>query len=103
MYRVHSKPTAPAEKPICDQYTRPVVNTDTTALVLELFREDELSEYAARQLLDDETVDGFLAETEQSRRAAVTHPSGDEEASVWSDEVPLPYGHLSEEEYYAAH
>lgn len=78
------------------------MDNHTTDLILELYREKEISEYAARQLLDDETIDQLIANLKESRRM-VGHQCGeDDEEGEWPDDVPLPYGHLPEEEYYGA-
>lgn len=73
---------------------------DTTELILALYREGEITEYAVRRLLDDETIDQLVTNTEQSR--PVLEREGDDGEGDWPDDVPLPYGHLPEEEYYVA-
>lgn len=75
------------------------MDDDTTDLILNLYREDEISEYAARELLDDETIDRYIDKMEQTRRMFGHHREG-EGMNEWPDDVPLPYGHLPEDEYY---
>lgn len=75
------------------------MDNDTTDLILNLYREDEISEYAARELLDDETIDRYNAKMEQTRRIFGYHRGG-RRMDNWPDDVPLPYGHLPEDEYH---
>lgn len=75
------------------------MDTDTTDLILTLYAEQEISEYAARELLDDETIDHYNEKLEQARQMSEQHGGG-ESIQEWPDDMPLPYGHLSEDEYY---
>lgn len=75
------------------------MDKDTTDLILNLYCEEEISQYAARALLDDETIDRYNDKMEQARRMSGHHRGG-EGMDEWPDNVPLPYGHLPEEEYY---
>ena len=75
------------------------MDNDTTDLVLTLYSEEELSEYAARMLLNDDTIDRYNDMLEEAGRIAA-HQSGGEGMAEWPDDIPMPYGHLSEEEYY---
>lgn len=72
---------------------------DTRDLILNLYSEEEISEYAARVLLDDETVDRYNDTLEQARRLSGHHRAGDG-MEEWPDDVPMPYGHIPKEEYY---
>ncbi|QLD89089.1 hypothetical protein HWV07_08615 [Natronomonas salina] len=75
------------------------MDTDTTDLILTLYAEQEISEYAARELLDDETIDHYNEKLEQARHLSGQQSGGDA-IHEWPDDMPLPYGHLSEDEYY---
>ena len=75
------------------------MDNDTTDLILTLYSEEEISEYAARMLLDDETIDRYNDTLEQASRMA-GHQEGSEGMAEWPDDVPMPYGHIPEEEYY---
>lgn len=78
------------------------MDNDTTDLILELYREGEISEYAVGKLLDDESIDRPTAETKPSKETVGRGSVADDEGHVWTDDAPLPYGHLPEEEYYVA-
>lgn len=78
------------------------MDNDTTDLVLELYHEGEVSEYAVRALLDDESIDLSATETKQSPPTVEGRSGEDDGESVWTDDAPMPYGHLPEEEYYVA-
>jgi hypothetical protein len=75
------------------------MDNDTTDLILTLYSEEEISEYAARTLLDDETIDCYNDTLEAAGRIA-GHQDGGDGMAEWPDDIPMPYGHLSEEEYY---
>lgn len=75
------------------------MDNDTTDLILTLYCEQEISEYAARELLDDETIDRYNDKIKEVRRISGHHRDGGG-MNEWPDDVPLPYGHLPEEEYY---
>lgn len=75
------------------------MDNDTTDLILTLYSKEEISEYAARMLLDDETIDCYNDTLEEAGRMA-GHQHGGDGMAEWPDNVPMPYGHLSEEEYY---
>lgn len=76
------------------------MNNDTTDLILTLYSEEELSEYAARMLLDDETINRYDNSLEKTGRIT-GHETRSDEMGTWPDDIPMPYGPLSEEEYYA--
>jgi hypothetical protein len=78
------------------------MDNDTTALIQELYREGEISEYAVGKLLDDESIDRSAAETTPSPPTAGGRTGEDDGESVWTDDAPMPYGHLPEDEYYTA-
>lgn len=78
---------------------RRCIDNDTTDLILTLYSEEEISEYAARMLLNDETIDRYNETLAEAGRIAGHLDSGGGMAE-WPDDVPLPYGHLSEEDYY---
>jgi hypothetical protein len=75
------------------------MDNDTTDLILTLYSEEELSEYGARMLLDDETIDRYNDSLEAAGQIA-GQQTGGEGMAEWPDDIPMPYGHLSEEEYY---
>lgn len=76
------------------------MDNDTTDLILTLYSEEELSEYAARMLLDDDTIDRYNDTLEAASHIA-GHQSSNDGLGKWPDDIPMPYGPLSEEEYYA--
>jgi hypothetical protein len=41
------------------------MDNDTTDLILTLYSEEELSEYAARMLLDDDTIDRYTTHSKR--------------------------------------
>ena len=88
-----------AVKHIVTQHTGAGMDNDTTDLILNLYTEEEISEYAARVLLDDETIDRYNEKIEQAGRRFGQHHTGDE-MDEWPDDVPMPYGHIPKEEYY---
>lgn len=75
------------------------MDNDTKDLILNLYCEEEISEYAARMLLDDETIDCYNDTLEQAGRIA-GHQRGGDGMAEWPDDVPMPYGHIPKEEYY---
>jgi hypothetical protein len=75
------------------------MDNDTTDLVLTLYSEEEISEYAARMLLDDETIDRYNDAREEAGQIGGGQTGGNGMAKL-PDDIPMPYGHLSEEEYF---
>lgn len=75
------------------------MDNDTTDLIFALYNEEEISEYAVRMLLDDETIDRYDVKLEEAGRIA-GHQTSSDEMIEWPDNIPMPYGHLPEEEYY---
>lgn len=75
------------------------MDNDTKDRILNLYCEEELSEYAARVLLDDETIDRYNEKLRQAGRMS-GHHRGSEGMAEWPDDIPMPYGPLPKEEYY---
>lgn len=75
------------------------MDTATKDRILDLYYADEISEYAARELLDDDTIDRFHTTMNQPHQT-VGQQRDSSTMTDWPDEVPLPYGHLPQEEYY---
>jgi hypothetical protein len=75
------------------------MDNNITNLILTLYSEEEISEYSARMLLDDDTIDRYNDTLEEAGRIAGHQNSGDEMAE-WLDDIPMQHGHLTEEEYY---
>ena len=88
-----------AVKHIGTEHAVGCTDNDTTDLILTLYREEEISEYAARMLLNGETINRYNDTLKEASRM-VGHQRGREEMAEWPDDVPMPYGHIPKEEYY---
>lgn len=83
-----------------DRYPDIGMDNDSTDLILTLYCEQEITEYAARELLDDKTVDCYNERMKEARRLSGPHRTTSDGMDEWPDDVPMPYGHLPEEDYW---
>lgn len=75
------------------------MDNDSTDLIISLYRDGEITEYAARTLVGDEAFeDAEGPEGMLDRDPGQSISAG--ALAEWPDDVPLPYGHLPKEEYY---